>query len=152
MTPHLPTVSNVPPDVAARLSYAGLLPFVAGAVLAGVLGQDEYLDAHAFVMQGLSAYAAPVIAFLGALHWGRAVRDGGPATAWRWGVVPALVAWVALLMPAFAGLVVHGVMLVVCYAVDRQRFPAMGLSGWLTLRFRCTVLAALCCFLAAAAT
>ena len=152
MTPHLPTVSNVPPDVAARLSYAGLLPFVAGAVLAWLLGQDEYLDAHAFVMQGLSAYAATVIAFLGALHWGLAVRDGGPATAWRWGVVPALVAWVALLMPAFAGLVVHGVMLVVCYAVDRQRVPAMGLSGWLTLRFRCTVLAALCCFLAAAAT
>ena len=55
-------------------------------------------------------------------------------------------------MPAYAGLVLHGVLLLACYAFDRMHYPALGLQHWLTLRFRCTLGAALCCFLAAAAT
>lgn len=140
-----------PSALASRLGYAGLLPFVGGAVLAWLLARPDYLDEHAFVMQGLSAYAATVIAFLGALHWGLVMRQPEPG-ALRWGVLPALFAWVGLLMPAYAGLVVHGLLLIACYAVDRHQYPRLGVAGWLTLRFRCTVLASLCCFLAAAAT
>lgn len=140
-----------PSALASRLGYAGLLPFVGGTALAWLLARPDYLDEHAFVMQGLSAYAATVIAFLGALHWGLAMRQPQPFSM-RWGVVPALLAWVGLLMPAYAGLVVHGIVLIVCYAVDRHQFPRLDVGGWLTLRFRCTLLAALCCFLAAAAT
>ncbi|MFO0122393.1 MAG: DUF3429 domain-containing protein [Inhella sp.] len=140
-----------PSALASRLGYAGLLPFVGGAALAWLLARPDYLAEHAFVMQGLSAYAATVIAFLGALHWGLVMRQPEPG-ALRWGVWPALLAWVGLLMPAYAGLVVHGVLLLACYAVDRRSYPRLGVGGWLTLRFRCTVLASLCCFLAAAAT
>lgn len=138
------------PRTAARLAYAGLLPFMGGALLAWLLARPEDLDTHAFVMRSLSTYAAIVISFLGALHWGFAMlRDDG---AWRWAVLPSLAAWVAALMPAYAGLVVHGALLLGCYAFDRTQYPALGLQHWLTLRFRCTVGAALCCFLAAAAT
>jgi hypothetical protein len=65
-------------------------------------------------------------------------------------VVPSLVAWVAVLMPAYAGLVVHGVMLMVCYLVDRRVYPAQGAAAWLTLRFRLTAVASLSCFIGAA--
>ena len=62
------------------------------------------------------------------------------------------LAWVAVMMPASAGLVVHGVMLLVCYAVDRRIYPTQGLAHWLTLRFRLSAVAALSCFLGAAGT
>jgi hypothetical protein len=67
-----------------------------------------------------------------------------------WGVVPSLLAWVAVVMPAYAGLVLHGLMLVICYLVDRRLYPGLGASAWLTLRFRLSAVAALCCFLGAA--
>lgn len=142
-----------PPVAAARLAYLGLLPFVLGAAFAWLLSRPEDLDAHAQVMQGLSSYAAVVIAFLGALHWGAAMQRGDQTVAaYGWAVLPALLAWVAALMPAYAGLVVHGLLLLGCYLMDRLQYPAWGLKSWLTLRFRCTLVASLCCFLAAAAT
>ena len=55
-------------------------------------------------------------------------------------------------MPASAGLVVHGVMLGVCYMADRRFYPQQGLAHWLTLRFRLSAIASFCCFLAAAGT
>jgi Protein of unknown function (DUF3429) len=143
------------PAGAARLAYLGLLPFMGGMLLAWLLpaGGADTLEAHAFVMRGLSVYAATVIAFLGALHWGAAMQRGDTHTrVYASAVMPSLAAWVAALMPAYAGLVLHGVLLLACYAVDRGRYPGWGLQRWLTLRFRCTLGASLSCFLAAAAT
>jgi hypothetical protein len=68
-----------------------------------------------------------------------------------WGVVPSLLAWPGVLMPAYAALPWLGVLLLVCYWVDRRLFPAAGLSAWLTLRFRLSAVAALSCFVAAGA-
>ncbi len=135
------------------MAYAGLLPFAVGAALAWLLARPDYIDfEHPFVMQAMSTYAATVISFIGALHWGLAMRAGAPVGAFRWAVAPSLLAWVATLMPPHAGLPVHGVVLIVCYLVDRAQYPLLGVAGWLTLRFRCTLMAAFCCFLAAAAT
>ena len=139
-----------PAPAALRLGYAGLLPFVLGAALTWIVRPD----AHPYVTQGLSAYAAVIVSFLGGIHWGFAFTPSPlPAAGtarFAWGIVPALVAWVAVLMPAFAGLVVHGTMLIACYAVDRKVYPLHGAGAWLTLRFRATAVAALSCFLGAA--
>lgn len=143
-------MSVEPAPLARRLAYLGLLPFAGGALLAWLLARPDDLSYHAFVMDGLSTYAATVISFMGALHWGFAMLRG--QGHFGWAVLPALLAWLAALMPAYAGLVVHGLLLLGCYAFDRRHYPALGLQPWLTLRFRCTVGAALCCFLAAAAT
>jgi TRAP-type mannitol/chloroaromatic compound transport system substrate-binding protein len=59
-----------------------------------------------------------------------------------WGVVPSLVAWPAVLMPAHAGLVLLGLMLVVSYLVDRRSYPRLGAAPWLVLRFRLSAVAA----------
>ena len=158
-----PTVAlplSTPPEAAAqRLAYAGLIPFVAGALLVWAV-RDEV---QAYVALALSAYAAVVLSFLGGIHWGFAMRQpqpaaqtppqARPATAMLvWGVVPSLVAWPAAVMPPRGGLVILGLMLVVCYAVDRRLYPAQGAAAWLTLRFRLSAVAALSCFLGAAGT
>ena len=141
------------PAGAARLAYLGLLPFAAGALLAWLLNRPGDLDAHAFAMRAFSIYAATVISFLGALHWGAAMqRHEVQSSVYAWAVVPSLLAWAAALMPAYAGLALHGALLLGVYALDRARYPAWGLQAWLTLRFRCTVAASLCCFLGAAGT
>ncbi len=138
---------------AAWLGYAGLLPFLAGALLVWLVSAE----AHPYVTLMLSAYAAVIVSFLGAIHWGigfvmSATGQAGAAVHFRWGVVPALVAWPALVMPPSAGLVVQGVMLVGCYLADRMLYPRHGLAAWLTLRFRLSSVAALACFVGAAGT
>ena len=145
-SPSLPT-APVPDGAALRLGYAGLLPFVLGAALAWIVRPD----AHPYVMAGLSAYAAVIVSFLGGIHWALGMRspvhDSG---RFAWAVAPSLVAWIAVMMPPSAGLVLHGVMLVVCYLVDRKVYPAHGLGAWLTLRFRLSSIASLSCFFGAA--
>lgn len=129
------------------LGHAGLIPFGLLALLLWLLSGEP----QTFVSMALAGYAALIVSFLGGIHWGFAMRQSSPAISLPlWGVVPSLVAWVAVLMPPHAGLVLHGVMLVVCYLVDRRIYPAQGAAHWLTLRFRLSSVAALCCFLAAA--
>lgn len=143
---YLPPLS----DTARLLGHAGLLPFVLGALLVWV---GLAPDLHAFVTLALSAYAGIIVSFLGGIHWGLAFRHSAPpASLFIWGVVPSLVGWLAVIMPPYAGLVVHGAMLVVCYLVDRRVYPVQGVGHWLTLRFRLSAVASLACFLAAAGT
>jgi hypothetical protein len=141
-------LSLTPPSTLAhRLAYAGLVPFVLGALLVWLVRED----ALAYAALALSGYAAAVVAMLGGTHWGLGFRQTVPSpTPFAWGAVPVVVSSIAVIMPPHAGLVIHGAMLVVCYLVDRRVYPAHGLSGWLTLRFRLSAVAALCCFLAAA--
>lgn len=136
-------------DMARRLGHAGLVPFVLGALLVWIVNAE----AHPYVTLALSAYAAMVVSFLGGIHWGVGFRhDDPPASLFVWGVLASLFAWVAVMMPANAGLVLDGVLLVLCYLVDRKVYPGQGLARWLTLRFRLSAVAALSCFLGAAGT
>lgn len=153
--PHPPAMPPAPPGPgelptwALRLGYAGLLPFVLGAALVWIV----HPEAHPYATLALSAYAATIVAFLGGIHWGIAFREAAPSPGlFAWGVVPQLVAWVSVVMPPSAGLVVQGAMLVACYAVDRRVYPRHGLQRWLVLRFRLSAGAALACFLGAAGT
>ena len=133
-----------------RLGYAGLIPFVLFALLMWIVTAE----AHPFVSIALSAYAATIAAFLGGIHWGIGLRHNAPQRKLHmvWGVVPSLVAWIAVIMPAYASLIVLGVLLVACYLVDRKTWPEAGLREWMTMRFRLTVVSALSCFIGALAT
>ena len=132
-----------------RLGYGGLIPFVGGAVLL-FLVQDEV---HPYVTIALTAYAALIASFLGGIHWGLALLDSNPLRTFHliWGITPALLAWVGLIMPAYAGLPWLALVLLVCYGVDRKTWPQVGLRAWLTLRFRLTAVAVLSCLLGAGA-
>ena len=143
-----------PSPMAWRLGYAGLIPFVIGALLVWLVTGE----AHPYVAAALSAYGAVIVSFLGGIHWGDVMRQWPQAeagAAWAdatlvWGVMPSLVAWLGVLMPPYAGLFVLGLAIIGCYLVDRRRYAALGLQAWMTLRFRLTAVASLCCFLGAA--
>jgi Protein of unknown function (DUF3429) len=138
---------SVPAAVATRLGYGGLLPFAAGALLVWLVRPD----AQPYVARGLAAYGALIASFLGGIHWGLAMRQASPtARGLLWGVVPSLLAWPAVMMPPHAGLVILGLLLLLSYAVDRVLYAEHQVAGWLTLRFRLSSVAALCCFIGAA--
>jgi hypothetical protein len=90
---------------AQTLGHLGLLPFFALALLAWLPAGAAVanLDAARLAQLALVAYAATILSFLGAVHWGLALAAGGIAPARRrqalaWGVVPSLLGWLALLM------------------------------------------------------
>lgn len=136
-----------PHPLALRLGYAGLIPFVLGALLTWLVRPD----AHPYVTDALAKYAALIVSFLGGVHWGLGLRHEAPSPGrFAWAAVALLLAWVAVLMPPYAGLALLGALLLVCYAVDRRAYPAHGLGAWLVLRFRLSAVASLSCFIAAA--
>jgi hypothetical protein len=131
-----------------RLAYAGLLPFVLGSALVWLIDSPE---PHAFVVVAMSTYAALVISFLGGIHWGLSfLQRGAAGSSWVWGVSASLLGWFGALLQGHAGLAVHGAVLIACYVMDRRFYPTLGAASWLTMRFRLSAVAALCCFLAAA--
>ena len=85
------------PRLAAQLGYAGLIPFV---VLSAAiwLAPDSY---QVLINQALLLYASLILAFMGAIHWGLAMRQTEEHHQQQLGlsVVPALVAWFALFLP-----------------------------------------------------
>ena len=68
-----------------------------------------------------------------------------------WSVVPALAGWIAVLLPAKAGLLLLGATFAVHYAADRQFAQRFALPRWyLRLRGGLTAIVVLCLILAVA--
>ena len=132
-----------------RLGYAGLIPFI---LLAALMWLDD-AELLPFVAIALGGYAATIVSFLGGVHWGIGFMKGeaSPRFHFIWGVVPSLIAWLALMMPAYAALPLLGLAVAACYAVDSKTYPAAGLASWLPMRLRLTVVATASCVLGAAA-
>jgi len=90
------------PLTAILLGLAGLIPFIGCGLLA--MDGDPVMAEHGFT--ALIAYAAVILSFLGAVHWGLALSDGAATRRvqrirYAAGVLPALIGWVALLAPMF---------------------------------------------------
>lgn len=151
------------PATVAWLGYGGLIPFVLLALAAGVgLGGTATFPTAAFPTaafpaaallaqdsRALLAYGAVILSFVGALHWGFAMtlRDL-PArsrnAAFLWSVVPALLAWVALVLPPAPA----AALLIVGFLAQYRRDVALArraaLPVWyLPLRMRLTTVACL---------
>ncbi len=149
-----------PDELARKLGYAGLIPFVGSAIFLWLLAEREDSQPFMFVVHAMTTYAALIVSFLGGIPWGLAMRaappadgdtQGTPISRALWsGIGYSLAAWVGVLMPPHAGLAWLGGLLIVCYVIDRKRYPELEASGWLTLRFRLSVVASLSCLLAAA--
>jgi Protein of unknown function (DUF3429) len=131
-----------PSQWALLLGYAGLIPFVTLAFAVWWL-DPAWRTKCVFA---LLAYSATILSFLGAIHWGLTMRDASPSIGLlAWGVMPSLIAWIALLVPASVGLWLVSIALWLCFAVDRRIYPKFGLQSWLGMRLRLTAVASICC-------
>lgn len=130
-----------PPAPLAMLGYGGLLPFLGTAV--GTWLPVGWAPAAAF---GFMAWSAAVLAFLGGLQWGIALRPGADRLAERLGVgalpvvaaavaVPIGVRWGALLL--LAGYVLF-------LAWDRRRNRGLMPDWYVPLRMRLTAGVVIC--------
>lgn len=91
-----PFNAKKPPQLALLLGYAGLVPFVSGAL--GIWGIP--IGWRPFVLDALLDYAAVILAFMGAIHWGLAMRGEASDIKARLqlglSVIPPLLGWAAL--------------------------------------------------------
>lgn len=132
------------------LGYGGLLPFIFLALLI-----PFSLDYRPLVAIALVNYGAVILSFVGALHWGFAmtVQDMSAEQArdrFIWSVIPALIAWIATLLPMPLGYLLLVIGFVVHLRQDRQLLRIMSLPGWyLPMRLRLTIVASLCLLLGA---
>lgn len=137
------------PAPARLLGPAGLIPFLGLAASAwGGAG---------WAPPALAAYGATILAFLGAVHWGLALRAPAAEQASAWprlglGVLPALLGWAALLLPAAPGLLLLAFGLLATAAVEtlaarRGLLP----PAYLRLRWLLSAVAAGCLVAAALA-
>jgi hypothetical protein len=128
---------------AQGLGYGGLIPFVGLASAVWLVAPAQ----QAWAASALLAYGASILSFLGAIHWGLAMRDaaGQDKAMLAWGVVPSLSAWLALLLPGASGLLLLAALLWICFAVDRVVYTRLGLRAWLPMRLLLTVLASASC-------
>lgn len=133
------------PRTVAWLGYGGLIPFLA-------LTPASLLDHHHGVVwsDALYAYGAIILGFIGALHWGLAMSlpeltERQRSALFAWSVVPALIAWLAVLFspPLAAPLLVSG--FIAHYLQDRRLARQARLPDWyLPLRLRLSSVAVVC--------
>lgn len=107
------------PTIARALGYGGLLPFL--ALAAAALTGLQPLGISPLPL--LAGYAATILSFVGAVHWGVAVGQPELPGRGAWlvaSVVPALVAWVALALEPAPGLWLFVAGFVAWYAWERR--------------------------------
>jgi hypothetical protein len=129
-------------SAAARiLGLAGLIPFFGLALLS--------LSGQAWARPPLLVYGACILSFLGAIHWGAVLRAPDTEKGWDWarlslGVVPSLIAWVAMMLPPFwtSLLLILGLLGTVTLESWAARRHALGPKGWIHLRWQLSIGAA----------
>lgn len=110
------TLNSKVPALPGILGYLGLLPFVFFAVTVWIAPDQQIVILNKLLL----TYAACILAFMGAVHWGYAMVAN--ANSWQLGlsVLPALLGWLALNMPSHWGYSVLIVSFVIlCFADGR---------------------------------
>jgi len=128
--------------LAKTLGYTGLIPFVvfsAGTWMTLPLMEN----AHTVLM----AYAAIIVSFMGAIHWGLAMSQSSSHAKLQLGasVVPALLGWLALIIPMLYGYLLLVVSFFALYIADRLASDHGLVPSWyLPMRFKLTMVVVVC--------
>ncbi len=137
-----------------QLAYAGLIPFVGLAFMVQLAPSPlNYLSA-----ESLASYGAIITSFMGAMHWGGNLHTlGEPMSgdrwldrnAWIWGVIPAIVSWVALHIYIPVGLLILAAILVIQRNIDQNTYSYYfkddeARHAFMTMRNRLTYISASC--------
>ena len=124
------------------LGYSGLIPFITFSI--GSWLPSPY---HSYSVTILISYAAIILSFMGAIHWGAAManKEKTHNRYYLTSIIPALAAWLSLLVPEIFSLFIllTGFALLISYdiAVEKsQDFPAW----YIPMRIRLTIIVLLC--------
>jgi hypothetical protein len=97
------------------LGYMGLIPFVIGMILMIVVDDTQR------VAEAIHNYAAIILTFVGAIHWGRALENGND-TLMSFSVIPSLIAWGSLFLAPYEGLLVVTVAFITQLFMERDLY------------------------------
>jgi hypothetical protein len=124
------------------LGYAGLIPFATFSI-----GSWVPLPYITDAVQILIAYAAIILSFMGAVHWGLAMSRTNQQRSKYFiaSVIPALIAWLALLLPDPLALTVLLCAFIALFAYDRTVSVSQALADWyIPMRKKLTLVVAVC--------
>ncbi|MFK7792733.1 MAG: DUF3429 domain-containing protein [Devosiaceae bacterium] len=134
------------PKVPLWLGLSGALPFALGVIIYA-LGGAPAITAD-LALRSTIAYGAVILSFLGGVRWGIGLLLSNPEkrdARFALSVVPSLLGWVAVLLPAFPALVLLAVSFAAQGAWDVGDAEDDGAPAWFPhLR---TMLTALVCSL-----
>jgi hypothetical protein len=113
------------------LGLAGLLPFFAHALFSWLSPPAELVG----VLRSQAHYAAAILTFVGALHWGVAIAtpsivDGRAVTRMVWSVMPSMYAWIVTLYPTDVSLPLLFGGLLVALVVDWLLYRDTPVPRW----------------------
>ena len=145
------------PKMASYLGYGGLIPFV-------VLSIVSVFNYKIETLVGLTAetllaiYAAIIISFLGAIHWGVVLAkvdhlsEGNSTIMLVYSVIPSLIAWLSFLLSMQYTLWLLGVLVLLCFLADYLLlFKHLNLvleKSFARIRLHLSVVVGLCLLLA----
>ncbi|MGB1255484.1 MAG: DUF3429 domain-containing protein [Thiolinea sp.] len=141
------------PRLAWVLGYGGLLPFFILTIFVLLRSSLPFL-ANARLDWWLVAYAAVILSFLGAVHWGvvLGLQDWLNEREIRrmliYSVIPAILAWLVFLLPVNMALLIMGMLVVGAYIIDSMWLFDRLKSDYAKLRLHLTIVSALLLFAA----
>lgn len=127
---------------AKYLGYAGLIPFLTFSI-----GSWMPLPYFSDAIHILIAYAAIILSFMGAIHWGVAMSSVNLQRSKYFivSVIPALTAWLALLAPDTLALIILLCGFIALLAYDRAVKKSQALPDWyIPMRKTLTLVVVLC--------
>jgi hypothetical protein len=134
---------------AKALSYSGLIPFY------GMAGLSWFAQTGSWALHALATYSAIVLAFLGAIHWGRALDKMPYSNQYPtllFGLIPALLAWLSLLLPLELSLPMLAAGLMFVWGTEQMVFNDTLPTWYRHLRHQLTAAAVIAVLIGWAAT
>jgi hypothetical protein len=123
--------------MATIMGFGGVLPFVGCAVLM----YSGSPSVNVFALFANAVYAAVILSFVGAIHWGLAMREDRSPSWYIWSVMPALIAWAAIiLLDIRVSLLALAIGFTLSWSVDRQAHLRGLIPDWY-MRMRHTLTA-----------
>ena len=132
------------PRIAWLLGYGGLLPFFVLFLLIKLNPTAFSIDINLAGLW-LLAYAAVILSFLGAVHWGVALFADSSLSVelsnrlYLYSVMPSILAWLVLLLPLKIALFSMAGLIVLAYVADRLLLFSLLESQYQRLRLHLTI-------------
>ena len=135
------------PPIVSLLGYGGLVPFVGLALLSFTT-----IIPIKIVESALLYYAAIILSFIAALHWGfamllKSLTDKQRNSRYTWSVIPPLLAWFSIMLdPSTCALIlIAGFLANLWQDLSFDKLPKVDLPNWyIPLRIRLTTVAVIC--------